>query len=339
MTQLFLKSFAYLAAIVLMFATTSCDTVLQYPEGEGIDPTLVKTTIELRTDFTPIQDPIYASYSYAEARDGFFDVRYIIEIYSSTGRRIARSVETSDILSSGNDSYTKEFDLHPGDYDIYAWIDFVPHNSTDDFHYTTDDLHCVEVNHLDNGDDQTEDAFAGKKSVSIPNENEFFTSKHFIVDMERPFGRFRIVTTDVKKFLDTYKPTHSSYADAVPTQTILKYTCYMPTAYRLDTRFGEVGGMVQGIKFTMPTVKESEEEMTLSSDFVIVTNDNTTVSVDIEVRNSLGERLNGVGGIRIPIQRNKLTIVKGEFLTLDIPGNGSGIDDSFDDEFIIWINN
>ena len=299
----------------------------------------IRTRVELNVDFTPISDPIYCTY--AEARSGDYDVRYQIEIYATSGayagKMVERKVWTSDVIADGPTSVITDVDLHTEKYDIYAWIDFVPKGTTEDHHYITSDLRKVSLADPNVRGIDSRDAFSGKTSADLTSyRDETVVDVTIPVDMERPFGKFKIITTDIRKFLDTYKP-QGTYTDIVPAQTLCRYTCYFPTAYNLDTRLADVHDFKLGVEHPAEVAEEGDNSAVLTYNYVLVCNDNTTVTAEVEVRNKDGERLVTTRNIRIPIQRNKLTIVSGEFLTRDLGTGGVGVDDSFDDEFVIII--
>lgn len=338
-TRLCFKSSSILFQLIILLALSSCDTVLQYPEGDGIDPTLIKTRVELAVDFTPINDPLLASY--ADARTGDFDVRYQVAIYAvsgaQAGKMIERKVWTSNILEAGPTTVTTDVELHAERYEIYSWIDFVPSGTTDDYHYITTDPRKVFLADPNVCGLDTRDAFSGTTQTDLTRyRNVKFAEVTIPVAMERPFGKFKIVTTDVKKFLESYKPL-GTYTDIVPAQTKLRYTCYFPTAYNLYTRYAHIDEYKVGINHIAEVIEQEDNKATLSYNYIFICNDNTTVTADVEVWNKEGEYLITARNIRIPIQRNRLTIIQGEFLTKDYGTGGTGIDDSFDDEFVIII--
>ena len=325
--------------IALALLLTACDTVLQYPDEPGVDPTLIKTRVELNVDFTPISDPLIRSY--AENRSGDYDVRYQIEVYAKSGadagKLVAEKTWTSNVISEGATTVTTEVDLRAEKYDIYAWIDFVPGGTAEDHHYITTDLRKVTIADPNVCGIDSRDAFSGKTSADLtPYRDERFADITVPVDMERPFGKFKILTTDVKKFLDTYKPL-GTYTDIVPAQTMCHYTCFFPTSYNLNTRLADVNDFKLGVKHPAEVTEQEGNSAVLTYNYVLVCNDSTTVSCDVEVWNKDGEYLITTKNIKIPIQRNKLTIVSGEFLTKDYGTGGTGIDDSFDDEIVIII--
>lgn len=343
MSRLLARIVAFLALPVAVAAgMTSCDTVLEYPEEPAVDPTLVRTTVELRTDFTPMADPLIATYG--DTRTGDYDVRYIIDIYaagaSADAAPVAHYVATEGTLPQAEGTHRAVFDLHAGSYDVYAWIDFVPAGTTADHHYVTTDLRAVLVADPDTYGTDTKDAFAGKTSVTLKagdGADGFFSEAEATVDMERPFGKFKIVTTDVKKFVESYKP-NATYSDAVPAHTKLRYTCYFPCGYNQDTRYAHMDFFRLGVGHEADVVTESETSAELTADYVLVCNDDTYVTADIEVSNAAGELLKTTRGIKIPIRRNRLTIVQGEFLSIDYgDSGGTGIDDGFDGEFVIVV--
>lgn len=299
----------------------------------------IRTRVALNVDFTPISDPIYCTY--AEARSGDYDVRYQIEIYATSGadagKMVERKVWTSDVISEGATIVTTDVGLHTEKYDIYAWIDFVPKGTSEDHHYITSDLRKVSLADPNVRGLDSRDAFAGKTSADLtPYRDETVVDVTIPVDMERPFGKFKIITTDVRRFLDTYKP-QETYTDIVPAQTLCRYTCYFPTSYNLDTRLADVNDFKLGVEHPAEVTEEEYNSAVLTYNYVLVCNDNTTVTAEVEVWNKDGEKLVTTRNIKIPIQRNKLTIVSGEFLTKDLGSGGVGVDDSFDDEFVIII--
>lgn len=324
--------------LVTLACLTGCDWIWEYPEGPGVDPTLVRVRMELQVDFEPISEPFVTSY--ADVRGGDYDVRYQIEVYAASGvdagKRIARLVETEQTLSDRGKNFPFEFDLHAERYDVYTWIDFVPRGTEKDYHYLTGDLRRVRIADPNICGVDTKDAFAGKIAIDLtPYRDRLFAKVVFPVAMERPFGKFKIQTTDVRQFLESYKP--GTYTDIVPAETHLTYTGFFPCGYNQDTRLADMEYFCTEVNHTAPVMEYEESSAVLSYDYVFVCSDQTFVTADIEVHNSAGERLNTVKGIRIPIQRNKLTVVKGEFLTTDFSGGGTGIDDGFDGEIVISV--
>ena len=77
-------------------------------------------------------------------------------------------------------------------------------------------------------------------------------------------------------------------------------------------------------------------EAIMGFDYVIVGEGDAGVSVTVACHDENGKRLSGIDGIKVPLQRGKLTTVKGNFLTTRSSGNVQ-IDPSFDGKFDIEI--
>jgi len=338
MKRIMNKIFTSIVVLAALLPLSGCDTVLEYPDGGGIDPTLIKVRVQLSVDFSMISDPLISSY--AEAHTGDFDVRYQLAFYAVSGAHAGELVErmgwTSDVIESGPTVVIADADLHAERYAIYAWIDFVPRGTTGDCYYVTEDLRKVSIADPNVCGLDTRDAFSGKTAADLtPYRNVKFADVTIPLPMERPFGKFKILTTDVRKFLDSYKPV-GTYADIMPSASTVRYTCYFPTAYNQDTRLAHVDAFRLDVSHTSDVAEIEENNAVLSSNYVFICNDDTTVTADLEVRNSAEQLLSTVHGITIPIQRNRLTIVKGEFLTTGVNG-GPVIVPEFDGEFNIQI--
>ncbi len=318
MRRIVSKVIAMIAVLTALLPMAACDTVLQYPDGEGIDPTLVKVHFELSVDFSPINDPLIATY--ADSRLGDFDVRYQIAVYARSGAHagefVLRKAWTDDVIQSGPMTISTDVELHAEQYDVYGWIDFVPRGTAEDYYYVTDDLRKVYISDPNIGGLDTRDAFSGKAYVDLtPYRDVKFAEVTIPLPMERPFGKFKIQATDVQKFLESYKP-RTTYADVLPSTCTVRYTCYFPTAYDQNTRRASAEEFSLDVNHTSDVTEIEGSSATLSSNYVFVCTDNTAVTADFEVYNSSGQLLASIRGVTIPIKRNRLTIVKGESVSM-----------------------
>lgn len=321
--------------IFLLMITTGCDTILEYPEDRSMAPDIeaIRTRIELQADFSPVSDKSRSG------DDGNLDVRYIIEVYgrgSRDSKPIERIVETDSGIPSGDERPYADVMLPPDEYDVYAWIDYVPSGTSGDYRYKTETLKKISL--ADPGTDGGDslDAFAGKTSFDLRTRNENSGNGVTVkVDMERPSGKFIILSTDMDKY--SLSVSNTSSEDVVPVETVCTYEGYFPTAYNADTRLAHTEEFKTGVSQKLPLTPYNDHAAVLAQNYVFVCNDNTNVTVNLEIRNGAGVPLSYVKSINIPIQRNRLTIVSGEFLTNGINCGETGINDSFEEEFIIVI--
>ena len=76
----------------------------------------------------------------------------------------------------------------------------------------------------------------------------------------------------------------------------------------------------------------SESDTELGHDMVLVNGHGSSVSVSLEVFDRDGTLLSSTNPIDVPIVRNKLTVVRGRFLTTSASG-GIGVVTKFDGEY------
>ena len=75
-----MKKLTIYIACLLVLVLAGCDkTVLEFPEGEGIDPTLVQMNLSLEVD--PLVDLYAPLRSKAASVDDIHHVRWIVEVF------------------------------------------------------------------------------------------------------------------------------------------------------------------------------------------------------------------------------------------------------------------
>ncbi len=119
-----------------------------------------------------------------------YDLRFIMEVYQPDGTFVKRVVNAVDAPSAAN----LETRLAPGDYRFVFWADIVPQSAnTDDYHYNTASLKAVSLNTASDfvANDDTRDAYTEYADVNLA--GNFQQS----VTLYRPFGKVRIVAKDL----------------------------------------------------------------------------------------------------------------------------------------------
>ena len=61
------------------------------------------------------------------------------------------------------------------------------------------------------------------------------------------------------------------------------------------------------------------------------------VLIDVFVYDENGDEVNHYQNIDVPLYRNRETVLRGPFLTQNVGSGDIGIDDGFDDEFVVVI--
>jgi hypothetical protein len=280
--------------------------------------------------------------TYADMLGGDYDIRYIIDIYeadpnlvtrvNSKTQRIVRT--ESSIITRGIYHVEEKLSLSQKHYKIIAWVDFVEKGTTADKYYNTADLQDISAIQQTAriGYNTTKDAFAGNFDLDLTvYKNQRFIERDIVVKVKRPFAVYQIITTDIEKYI-TYNQ-EKSYSSIAPGKTRLVYNLFCPTGYNAFLHAPD--DFTTGINYVYDIVDIVPQQQAIIAMDMVFVEDDTFYSVDFEIFSADDEHINTTRGLNINLKRNKLTIIRGEFLTKDIDDGSVGIDDGFDDEIII----
>jgi len=319
----------------------SCDSVHEFPNENSYNPYLVNVELSIDIDMNMESDTIFQTYSEILASN--YDIRYIVDIYEAdpnliTGvsKRVKRIVKTENsIIHNGIYQVEENLLLPAKHYKIIAWVDFITKGTKSDKYYNTDDLQTISIISQQGGNkgyNTTKDAFAGNFDMDLSiYQNQRFIQCDVVVPVKRPFAVYRIITTDIEKYLAYHSET--SYSSVAPTKTTLLYNLFFPMGYNAFLFLPD--NFKTNIRYTHDVTEIlPQKEAILASDIVFV-EDNTFYSTSFEIASASNVRINTINGLNINLKRNKLTIIRGEFLTKDFGGGSIGIDDGFDGSEII----
>ena len=296
-----MKRFFALAALLLGLA--ACQT-----EPEGLDVNVggaVDTTITVAipegtrassANGFDISDPANTNYS----------LRYILEIYrvDDNSGKCQRHVLVSD-----NKSVAFPVRLVPDyDYNVVVWADIVEGDSQADRYYDTskglDEVTIIENNEIKwNAMDETRDAYTATATF-----NNFQVSQlNTPISLTRPFAKLRVVATDIEDIRKVgLKPTTATVA-------------YSQEMYRtFDARTGAASNAASKshtISYATPVYEDATGEYTLFADYFFVPSDGTA-KFNLKVYAEAGRIKENNFNTEISVQRNKLTTIKGDVLTV-----------------------
>ena len=304
-----MKRFFALAALLLGLA--ACQT-----EPEGLDVNVggeVDTTITVA-----IPEGTRAS-----SADGFnlstlastnYSLRYIVEVYRVNDDTVLydtcqRFVETSD-----GTSMVFPVRLVPGyDYRIVAWTDIIEKNAAnpkaDRCYKTTDGLDAVEIiDGMWEPMDETRDAYTAVKVV-----DDFSSASNLDMTLTRPFAKLRVVATDI---------TDITKVGLVPTSAEVEYSQDMFFKYNAVADVENKGtandARAKSHTFTYPATpvyNDATGEYTLFADYFFVPSTGTA-KFRLTVNAAAGLIKENNFNTEISVQRNKLTTIKGDVLTI-----------------------
>jgi len=330
--------------LLLCVGITGCEVVHEFPDDNSVNPYLVDVSIAIDLNMSFESDTIFQTY--AQMLSGDYDVRYIVDVYKKDESRsdqvtdrVARIVKTgTNIISKGIYHIRDTLTLPVDKYEIIAWIDFVDKGKTTDKYYQTTNLQKISIipqNGKYNGYNTTKDAFTGKCDMDLtPYRHQRFIHYSALIESKRPFAVYQIITTDINEYM-TYHQT-LSYSSVRPSTTRLWYNLFFPMGY--NSYLFAPDNFKTGVDYVHDIIEIApEKEAIIASDFVFL-EDDSFYFVDFEIISADGKHINTVSGLKINLKRNRLTIIRSEFLTKDLnPDSKIGVDDQFIDEIIIHI--
>lgn len=258
-----------------------------------------------------------------------YDVRYIVEVYNQAGdKRIARQVKAGAIVPSTELKRQKEtfnFRLTPNrTYKFVVWADFVTKGTESDLHYNTADLKnitCIDA--VDKQlNDESRDAYTIVQDEYLPYEG-----KTIELVCKRPFAKMRVITTDwntsggaKNQMPDNFRITYyggkrfNNY-NAITKESNSETLGDLASSLNVYTR--EIAISKDEKYYKLGYEYESPANRTLTVDYLMTDKDDQTPI------HLLFEALDGTSVITtynftidVPIQRNYLTTLMGNMLTI-----------------------
>ena len=262
-----------------------------------------------------------------------YDVRYILEIYDVTPgyENLDTPIKKREVQTF--DSYQEtmfEVRLVPNrKYRFVVWADFVEQGTKDDLNYNTTDLKSISRNSIV-AMDESHDAYFIWKDLEVTSSgiSESLTLK-------RPFGKIRVISTDQNE-------VNIGSEVAKVDVTFYNHTLYNSLNAVTGVATGET---LNSYTYTVTKddsvytkgYDESIANMTLFADYILAgdeTEGAQEVNFTITAWGKDGRKINSHDfNTQIPLERNHLTTIVGNLLTLQNEIYIS-IDDDFDGEYL-----
>ena len=361
-----------LSALILALGMTSCcETIHEYPdEGRAavsltmnvrnlapeiytvVDYTIDNTnpgifgidewrSLESRTFDAPQFERYYLGENKIASNE--WNLRLVWEIYYGSneevrigrGDLIERKVQLIDAAIE-LPSYTTEIELPAGTYTLLAWADYVPIGTEEDHFYDTQNMSAIKsdlVLREDCQDNDLRDCFARTYEFRIENVKYLGEPRHYETTLTRPQGRYVVLATDYKDYLDLSNiPVEQNNVDCF-------YPTFLNVGYSIPEARPNLSASQIGYKFTpMRYVFDEKEMVSLGADYSFVNGKESHLILNLTVMNPQGNEISKNENIDIPIYPDKLTIVLGRFLANSGNSGGLGIDDRFEGQINISFN-
>ncbi len=346
-----MKRFPYLIGLLIIMPLQGC--IHTYPDGNAEDPTQVNVNLEMSFNLNWKELVISHNTQYSStigtenenvgkqslSRYSESAHRFIIELRATEAPPFRHTVLISHEEFKRGELYIKlPFSLPPLNYKISIWSDSTDGYTSEvppatdnkfdasDFNKITpligfgeyslveDCLYCV------NSIDLREFRHTGSSGISVP------------VTLHSPAARFELIATDVDKFL--------KYAN-LALQKGEKYTVALSYEHTVPTTFNLLKGLptgkreIKGTENLLPPL--FTKQVSISKGWIFVSEETEYLSLTICIYNSARILVSKVKGILFPLERGKVTRVKGKFLT-NFYSSSIHIDNLWDDEIEFIIN-
>lgn len=255
-----------------------------------------------------------------------YTLRYTLEVYDKAGKLAYE--DTKEAVEFGG--VTFDVRLLAKVYDFVFWADFVNEDGT--AFYNVDDLkniHYASTVSAQSLANDAADAYYKKEEVDLTQ-----SSKSLDVTLQRPFGKIRLIATDVLDGNGIYKQT-----EIPQTVTIDFGNALIPTAFNAFDGTVIEGSTTEAGTVSFDAVKENtvvnktekDNVYLLGFHYFFESSAIPSYAMDVTVTSNEGNVIGQRSLSSIPVQENKLTTVIGNFYT-----NEGSIDvvveDAFDGE-------
>lgn len=244
-----------------------------------------------------------------------YDLRYIMQAYDENDKLAYNATQyVSDDFTTQQVVF--EARLIAKKYNFVFWADFVPEGQTADYYYkTTDAEGNIDLRDITYAKDpvftdDAMDAYTKVVEVNLSAQNQNITD----IKLQRPFGKLRLIATD--------QLSGDLQDDELPETTEIKYADGTTVPDEFNALTGIAIGNTRTISsITSVSMQEDAvvggttypEAYFLIANYIFAADANTGYAMDVTVKDEAG-KTTGVRSLsQIPIVKNKLTTVIGNF--------------------------
>lgn len=318
------KFISILVFTSMVIAFPSC--IMEYPDGDGVDPTSISVGITFATNSLMKENPLSRNSTESETSIYRFKAEFYEENFDGKPlfERVVYAKSASDCVAT----VRLNEELHALNYKISLWVEEVFSEGCESHIYDSSDLSAIKFRDGYVGGDPMKLCFSGIYNLDLreyANQKFAAIDKNYTVDM--PVAMVSILATDYQEFLET-----NSLENVDGYSVVWKYTSYLPVGFNAITQKPNAAEI--GESFTSILSGGNDEYIGLGTDYIFVNGGESHVVLDLTIINSDGEEVNAYQGLKLPIRKNRLTVIKGKYMTRN-KTTGIGIDAGFDGEFNI----
>lgn len=324
--------------LALMIILSGCD-VHEFPAP----PEYVKLDLDLNYETKMSQwDHLYDGKSVIESalgepKDIYREsgmIRYVVRavpVSETRGTVMEEASEFMFVKDVAGDYNTKvTIQVRPGVYDIMVWSDFVPDN--DPFSaYLIKDFSGIMMQEDFMGSSDYNDAFRGTDRIELSADLTDKPSETLSITMERPLAKFEFIANDLPEFVKKVTgglPTKVDVdIEAEDYKVKFYYVGFKPDVYSMLSDKPVDSSLGVTFESTMNTLSTTEVRM--GFDYVFVGDKGTAVTLQVGVYDQNDNQISLTDPIKVPLMRDRHTVLTGAFLTPDA-SKGVQVDPDYD---------
>ena len=241
-----------------------------------------------------------------------YDLRYVLEVWTDEQTPKLAYQETQYVPDNfTTQSVIFNVRLIAKSYNFVFWADFVPKGTTADNYYNTADLTNITYAKDPDLTDYAMDAYSKVVSVDLSVQNQNIQE----VKLQRPFGKFRLIATD--------ELSGNLQKDETPASTELVYA----NGTTIPDTFNALTGKASGSR-SVATINASVQQedavvngvtyadaYMLIANYIFASDAHTAYTMDVTVKDADNNTIGIRNLSQIPVVKNKLTTVIGNFYT------------------------
>lgn len=321
----------YLPVACAMLAFTGCE-LNQDVDGQGVDPNLVKVTVEMTLDLSlPDSEGAYDDLIPEVSADDYVR-RFVVHVVNSNGVTVD-SLKAIVPLVEGQTEYTlvSKFNLNAQKYNLLVWSDYLDAADTENhLHYDPSSLTPVLPSGNYQGNNEYKDCFRGIAELDLRKySNDSEATEAVELTMQRPVARYQIVTTDLGAFRQRLQQgiiTGNTFTARV------NYADFKATGYNVlydvPKNFLSYIFYRSNINAAVITGEDASTQLAFDYCFVDPGEDVTNLPIEIVILNEYGNHVSR-SILSVPLKQGYNTVLTGRFMTASDDG-AFAIDPDYD---------
>lgn len=318
-----------LIVLSAMGVLTSC--VHEMPKTDGVARE-VQLNIHHQMEWSPTYEM-----TVTRSESAGYKARYHFKLYRAGDKETVISEQEflSDDLTRAD--FSTRLNLPPGDYDLWTWSDWADTENEKSLLFDSSDFSSICYSEPYRGNNDLRDALRGVATFTVEQNLDGHYRKDVDLTLTRPLAKYEFIATDLSDFIEN-ESTRGKLTRSAPDLTGYRvkmlYTGYMPSEYNnfIDKPVNSRTGMSYDATITAL----NDSEALLGFDYVMVNGHESSVPVAMEIYDRNGDLIGRTNSIDVPTMRNRLTVVRGKFLTSKASG-GVGINPDFNGDYNIEI--